>query len=180
MTKIKKMIIANQKKNENIVEYIIYMMQIQDIIRACNFDINIIEKTLIDKYMVPEKDKTKIKEWYSDLMISMNKENIKTFGNLGFLQNIMNELNDLHLKLINDKNEMQYNDTYNWAKKNIYEYKEKSKIKSDNEVEICINALYSLILLRLKKTEINIETRSAMQTFSNLMALLSAHYHNKI
>lgn len=174
------MIIAIQKKKENIVEYIIYMMQIQDIIRACNFDIGIIENTLIDKYAVPDKEKTKIKEWYSDLMISMIKENIKSHGNLSFINNLIKELNDLHLKLLKNKNDLQYNDTYKWAEKNIIEYKEKSKIKTDNEVEICINALYSLILLRLKNSEITVETQTAMQTFSNLMALLAAHYHKRV
>ncbi len=174
------MIIAIQKKKENIVEYIIYMMQIQDIIRACNFDISIIEKTLIKKFTVPDNEKIKIKEWYSDLMISMNTENIKSSGNLSFLKEIIGDLNNLHQKLLKDKKDIQYIDAYKWAEKNILEYKQMSKLNTDNEVEICINALYSLILLRLKKAEITVETQTAMQTFSNLMALLAAHYHNRV
>lgn len=170
------MIIAAQKKKENIVEYIIYMMQIQDIIRALEFDINKIEDNLIIQYKVPEKEKQKIKEWYSNLIISMKEEKIAKAGNLNFINQLMDDLNKLHLKKVSENDDMQYIDAYNWAKNNILEYKEKAKLSSNNEIEICIHALYSLILLRLKKAKINTETSSAMQTFSNFMALLAAHY----
>lgn len=38
------MIIASQKKKENIAEYLLYMWQIEDIIRAYGLDIDQIQK----------------------------------------------------------------------------------------------------------------------------------------
>ena len=62
------MIIAEQKYKENIIEYIIYIRQIQDIIRLANCDIEEINKLIIDQYKTSEKIKIKIRDWYLDLI----------------------------------------------------------------------------------------------------------------
>ena len=36
------MIVAKEKRESNIAEYLLYMWQVEDIIRACNYDITII------------------------------------------------------------------------------------------------------------------------------------------
>ena len=48
------MIIASQKKKANIAEYLLYMWQIEDIIRAYGLDIDQIQKHIIDSYDLPE------------------------------------------------------------------------------------------------------------------------------
>ena len=53
------MIIASQKKKENIAEYLLYMWQIEDIIRAYGLDIDQIQKHIIDSYDLPEEQKKK-------------------------------------------------------------------------------------------------------------------------
>ena len=49
------MIIASQKKKENIAEYLLYMWQIEDIIRAYGLDIDQIQKHIINSYYFPEE-----------------------------------------------------------------------------------------------------------------------------
>ena len=44
------MITASAKKRENIAEYLLYMWQIEDLIRANNLDIEKIENNIIAKY----------------------------------------------------------------------------------------------------------------------------------
>ena len=44
------MIIARKKRKENIAEYILYMWQIEDIIRANNLNITKIENNIIQKW----------------------------------------------------------------------------------------------------------------------------------
>ena len=51
------MIIASQKKKENIAEYLLYMWQIEDIIRAYGLDIGKIQKHIINSYDLPEEQK---------------------------------------------------------------------------------------------------------------------------
>ena len=47
------MIIASQKRKENIAEYLLYMWQIEDIIRAYKLDIDTIDEQIVSKYNVP-------------------------------------------------------------------------------------------------------------------------------
>ena len=53
------MITASQKRKENIAEYLLYMWQIEDIIRANNLDIEQIKANVIDRYtsLSPEQRK---------------------------------------------------------------------------------------------------------------------------
>ena len=65
------MIIARQKRKENIAEYILYMWHIEDTIRACEFDISIIEKHIISKFDTNDSTKQEMKEWYESLIEMM-------------------------------------------------------------------------------------------------------------
>ncbi|MGL5636915.1 MAG: DUF4924 family protein, partial [Bacteroidales bacterium] len=46
------MIIASQKKKENIAEYLLYMWQVEDLIRAFKLDMDQIDQKLISQYQV--------------------------------------------------------------------------------------------------------------------------------
>ena len=58
------MIIASQKRKENIAEYLLYMWQIEDIIRANNLDIDRIKTNVIDRYDISPSQKKEMTEWY--------------------------------------------------------------------------------------------------------------------
>ncbi|MBQ1485634.1 MAG: DUF4924 family protein, partial [Muribaculaceae bacterium] len=49
------MIIAKQKRQENIAEYLLYLWQVEDLLRACNLDIDKVEKAVIGRYDVDDK-----------------------------------------------------------------------------------------------------------------------------
>jgi len=170
------MIIAKEKKKTNIAEYILYMWQVEDLIRAYEFDIEKIEKNVISQFKQPQKIKTEIKEWYKNLIKIMKQTNIYEKGHLQFVKDIINDLNKLHLSLIKSPDEIKYIEQYNWALPNIRELQTKSKGSVSNDIETCFIGLYALFLLRLQKKEISIETKEAMCTFSNLLSLLSVKY----
>ena len=48
------MIIAKKKKSENIAEYILYMWQIEDLIRAYNLNIKEIKKNIVENFQQPD------------------------------------------------------------------------------------------------------------------------------
>ena len=56
------MIIAQQKRKENIAEYLLYMWQIEDIIRANKLDIDLIEQNLISQYKIDEDKRKEVKD----------------------------------------------------------------------------------------------------------------------
>ena len=174
------MIIAEYKKKENIIEYILYIRQIVNIIRINNFDIDIINNLIIEKYEVGENKKAEIRDWYINIINKIKSENIEKTGDLKFIKELIEELNQIHLEMLSDSENYRHKELYRWAKSNIDEFKILSQSKSDNEIEICINALNHLLLLRLQNIDISVETLQAMQTFSNLLADIALKYKNSI
>lgn len=170
------MIIAELKKKENIVEYILYIRQLMDIMRANNLEIQKIDELLVSKFEVSEKEKLKIHNWYHDLIVKMRNENAEHSGDIQEIKDLIAVLNKIHQTLLNDENEYRHHELYNWAKPNIDEYKRLSRSNSDNEIEICIDAMYALLLLKLQGKSISEETAQAMQTFGALLANLADVY----
>jgi hypothetical protein len=167
------MLIARQKRKENIAEYVIYMWHVEDLIRSYNFDIEKIDRFIVQKFEQPDHVKKEIKNWYSGLIKQIKKEKIIEKGHLNMISSIMNEMNDFHMKLLNKTSEKQYLVLYKMAAPNIIALRNKSSKPDTNDVEICLNGLYGVMMMRLQKKEINKETEEAVNTFSNLLAALS-------
>lgn len=171
------MIIAAQKKKENIVEYILYMWHIEDLLRANWLDMGQIKQNVISRFEQPEDVLQRMADWYQDMINRMKDEEIQKTGHLAFLTEQVHQLNDLHLHLINDLNEPQYRQAYFTAQPCITELKRKSA-PDITEMEVCLNALYMLMMMRIKGITPSIETTAAIETFSNMLALLSAKYRD--
>ncbi len=172
------MLNARQKQQENIAEYILYMWQLEDILRAFRFDMEAIEYNLVrTNYPEDEALRKEALDWYARLVLTMKSEKIVQKGHLSELTEIMAELYYLHSTLLNVSKDPAYIRLYEAALENIREFRERSNSASMNDVEICLNGLYSKLLLRLKKSEISEATEAAFETFRQLVALLSARYH---
>ena len=169
------MIIAQQKKKENIAEYILYMWHVEDLLRANWFDMEQIKTNVISRFEQPENVLQQMADWYRNLIDRMKDEEILQSGHLGFLEEQVHQLNDLHLNLINDLNEPQYSQVYQLAQPYIAELKNKSA-QGTTEIEVCLNALYMLMMMRIKGITPSEETVAAIETFGNMLALLSARY----
>ena len=73
------MIIAEQKRKENIAEYLLYMYQVEDMIRANKLDLDSIESSLISKFQVSYEVKRDMREWYKTLITMMKEEEKEKF-----------------------------------------------------------------------------------------------------
>ncbi|MBP1667934.1 MAG: hypothetical protein H6Q21_300 [Bacteroidetes bacterium] len=171
------MLIAQEKRKSNIAEYILYMWQVEDIIRACNFDISLIESNYVSKFRPSPRTQDELKDWYVNLILMMHEEGIREKGHLSFLNTLVREMNDLHLRLLNSRQEVQYQNIYTMAVVNLREFKSKLPASNISDVEACLDALYGLLLLRLKRKVIHKGTEEAMATFSRLLAYLSDKFH---
>ena len=76
------MYIASQKRKENIAEYLLYMWQIEDMIRANGLDIDRIKANIIDKTSLTDGQKTQLAEWYESLIDMMRREGVEHSGHL--------------------------------------------------------------------------------------------------
>lgn len=167
------MLIARQKRKTNIAEYVLYMWQVEDLIRAHQFNIDLIEKNLISQYSQPEKIKNEVRDWYANLMLMMYREDIREKGHLSMLTALIDELTDLHVRLINREEQSDYKELYRKTAGYIEEFRKKSARPEAGDIETSLNALYGLLLLRLKRQSVSRETEIAMASFSRLLAMLS-------
>ena len=171
------MITASQKKRENIAEYLLYMWQIEDLIRAYQLDIDKIQEAIIDKHTnLDENQKKEMREWYESLIDMMRREGVVEKGHLQINKNVIIALEDLHRQLLADDKFATYTAQFYHTLPLIVELRAKSGDNKANEIETCFNALYGILLLRLQGKEISEETLKAMQQISKFLAVLSMYY----
>lgn len=170
------MLVARQKRKENIVEYLLYMWQVEDLIRAYQFDMDAIRKNLVGQFECEPKEQEEVAAWYENLLVMMQKENITQKGHLQILKNQLNDVFELHQALLKVNLFPDYVRAYQKAKGNIDSFAQKEGAEGENELETCLNALYGILMLRLQKKKVSSETMNAVTTFTQLLALLSAYY----
>lgn len=170
------MIIAKKLKDENISEYLLYMWQIEDLIRANNLDIEKIEQQIISRFDQPEDVKLEIREWYENLIDMMRREEVSEKGHLIINKNVILDLTDLHLRLLKSETQRDYSDIYYKTLPFIVELRAKSSDKDIPEIETCFGALYGYLLMKLQGKEISGETQAAVAQISSFLRLLSQKY----
>ena len=171
------MLISSQKKEENVAEYLLYMYQVEDVIRAYQFDLERITNEFIRPQLPDASFLEQYRKWYGDLINEMQSERITETGHLMRLQEVVVELSYLHNSLLNIVNDEKYKMLYDTATEHIEAFREHSNLKDRNHVEICLHALYMKLLLRLQKKEISQETEDSFDAMRILLAYLSRAYH---
>lgn len=170
------MLIAQQKRNENIAEYILYMWQIEDIIRSFNLSMTEIEAKIVSQYKVDESTRVKIKDWYQEIINDMRENGVVNEGHTKMTLSVLGELNFLHTGLMENKKETDYHSAFEKIEVYVNELREKALRKNKNDIEICFDGLYSYLLLKLKNKKINEETSLAFREISQFIAILAAKY----
>lgn len=171
------MFTASEKKRENIAEYLLYMWQIEDLIRANQLNIENIDKNIISAYSSLDENRRKeLYDWYESLIDMMRREDIAEKGHLQLNKNILIQLNDLHHKLLADSKYAEYAAEFYKTLPYIVELRAKAGENKADELETCFNALYGILLLRMAGKEISEETSRAAKQISRFLAMLAKYY----
>ena len=168
--------IAKRTKESNIVEHVIYMFQIEDLIRANNLDIDTIVNSLLAPQIKDEKTLSDYKSWYQELIKRMKIEGNKEKGHSSELNETLMELLMLHNTLINLLEDKKYKAVFEKALPALKDFQQKSGDTNINLVEVGINALYGKIILKLKGQDFTSATEEAFKSISGLLAYLAAYY----
>lgn len=172
------MFTASEKRKSNIAEYLLYMWQIEDLIRANNLDMESIRHNIIDKYtsLTPSQLKN-LGDWYESLIDMMRQEGIEKTGHLQINRNILNSMVDLHSRILAEPRFAGYSSDFYRVLPLIVELRSKAGNTKSGEIESCFNALYGILMLRLSGKKISTETTKAMHQISSFLSRL-AHYYN--
>ena len=104
---------ASQKKKDNIAEYLLYMWQIEDLIRANGLDMERIKANILDKYTnLNEAQLKELAGWYESLIDMMRREEVQEKGHLQINRNVIIDLDDLSRRLLANPKYSDYSRAY--------------------------------------------------------------------
>lgn len=170
------MYIARQLKEKNIAEYLLYMWQIEDILRANRLDMDRLKANYLQQFQCTGEAQKELEEWYAGLIRMMQEEGVQESGHLQINKNIILLLSDLHQQLLKSPKFPFYTAAYYKVLPYIVELRSKSNAKDLPELETCFDALYGVMLLRLQKKAVNDETARALADMTKLLGMLSEYY----
>lgn len=167
--------IADRLKQSNIAEYLIYMWQIEDLIRANGCDIDRITKNVVATFQLDDKNRDELIEWYENLVEMMRAEGVTEKGHLQINRNVLIELNELHANLLATTRYPFYQASYYKALPFIVELRQKNQ-KEESEIETCFEAMYGVLLLRLQKKKISADTQKGIDAISSFLSMIANYY----
>ncbi|MBR0195799.1 MAG: DUF4924 family protein [Paludibacteraceae bacterium] len=145
-----------KSKKDNIAEYILYLWQMEDYLRAFPQHAD----------ATPE---------LHELNEMMHREGIVESGHLQLAQNALAELEDLHAEILNE--DALYRAAIIRLQPSLNLLKAKTDRPTMSDIEACLLLLYQIMLLRLQQREITPETASVQQQVTPILQFLSRTYH---
>ena len=170
------MFIAQELRKKNIAEYLLYMWQIEDTIRAFGCSLSRIRKEYIDRFDYTDDQKEEEADWFGNLIRMMNQEGCREQGHLQINMVVMQQLQELHAQLLASPKFPFYNSEYYKVLPFIVELRHRGADKDENEVETCFNSLYGVMMLRLQRKEITPNTQAAVKEITTFIGMLNDYY----
>ncbi|MBQ9636855.1 MAG: DUF4924 family protein [Prevotella sp.] len=169
------MFISQQLRKKSIAEYLLYMWQVEDIIRAYDCSLTRIRREYIARFDYTDEQIEDMTDWYGNLVTMMNQEGKRERGHLQINQVVLQQMAELHTNLLNSSKFPFYTSQYYKVLPFIVELRNRGD-KEKGEVETCLDALYGTMMLRLQQKEITPNTAHAIKEITTLLGMLSDYY----
>jgi len=152
------------------------MWQVEDVMRAYGCDAERIEREYLPRFDLDERTKRETTAWYADLCRMMREDGVAEKGHLPICRNALQELQELHVGLVASPKFPYYREMYYKVLPYIVELRAKNPGTESSELEVCFEALYGSLMLRLQGKELSEGTRKALRDISTLLGQLSDYY----
>lgn len=169
------MFVAQELRKKSIAEYLLYMWQVEDIIRAYGCSLPVIQREYISKFDYTEEQLEEETDWFGNLITMMNGEGKRESGHLQVHEVLLQDVVDLHNRLLQSTRFPFYSAEYYKVLPFIVELRQRGD-KQASEIETCLDALYGVMLLRLRHKEVSPETTRAIREISTFVGMLSDYY----
>ena len=148
------MIVALSKRKENIAEYILYIWQIEDLLRALQFSPEAIYTTLVANIAdADEQQRENIFNWYMQIVELLRKEGKEAKGHIDHTLHLIADMHNLHLQLMKLPVGEHYRATYAPLSAELPRLRmllNDSELGDISDTELCFRALYATLLYRIK------------------------------
>ena len=156
------MTIADKLRRTDISAYLLFMWNIEDVVRVYNLDFDRIDAEYIAKF--PEEERDATRDWMENIVKMMQLENVRI------------RLNDLHRELLKSPKFPEYGAEFYRTLPYIVELRAKAGDNPADEIETCFNALYGTMLLRMQGKEVSEGTNQAVQQITKFINMLSRFF----
>ena len=168
------MTIADKLRRTDISAYLLFMWNIEDVVRVYNLDFDRIDAEYIAKF--PEEERDATRDWMENIVKMMQLENVRRHGHLQINKNVLIRLNDLHRELLKSPKFPEYGAEFYRTLPYIVELRAKAGDNPADEIETCFNALYGTMLLRMQGKEVSEGTNQAVQQITKFINMLSRFF----
>lgn len=167
--------IAEKKKNEHLIEYILYLYRMEDLIRAYGFNREDLEQYVLTHKNVSPQDRTESKAWLAELADGMKRAGIEEKGHLPEVQVLVDRLANFHWKLL--KRDPDYLALYRKAQPHLLSLlADLTEENPGHEIQIFIHTLYGLLLSKLTGKKAPESILAAAAQFGEVLSYLDARF----
>lgn len=167
--------IAQAKRKENIAEYILYLWQIEDLLRALQFSPEAIYTQFVAPRNLDEQSQNVLLMWYMDIATLLREEEKESSGHLDHTLHLVADLHNLHLQLM----QLPVGAAYRAKVAHLEPYLPTLRTifgKNISDTELCFRALYAAMLYRIKGSGEAV-VADTLEYISPVIATLTSIYH---
>lgn len=168
--------IARQKRDENIAEYILYIWQLEDLLRALGFEPRAVFETLVAPREGTDEWKLSALEWYMEIADLLTKEGKAEGGHLDHTLHLVGEMNDLHLMLMEQPAGRHYRELFARLAPSLPALRATLGRDDVSDIELAFRGLYAAMLYRMKGLRVEV-TDEVVELVSPVVATLADMYH---
>ena len=169
--------IAQSKRKENIAEYILYLWQIEDLLRALQFSPEAIYSQLVAPREIDEEQKHIYLLWYMDIVNLLRKEGKEESGHLEHTLHLIADMHNLHLQLMHHPIGEHYRKTFAALMPQLPRLRQMVQKEEISDTEIAFRALYATMLYRIKGGDKGGEAiKDTIELISPVVGELAAMY----
>jgi flagellin-specific chaperone FliS len=168
--------IARQKRDENIAEYILYIWQLEDLLRALKFDPRAVYNTLVAPREATDEWRRAATEWYMEIADLLTREGKAEGGHLDHTLHLVGEMNDLHLMLMEQPAGRKYRELFARLAPSLPGLRATLGRDDVSDIELAFRALYAAMLYKIKGVHAEVSDE-VVALVSPVIALLADIYH---
>ena len=169
--------IAQAKRKENNAEYILYLWQLEDLLRALQFSPEAIYSQLVAPREVDEEQKHIFLLWYMDIVNLLRKEGKEQSGHLEHTLHLIADMHNLHLQLMQNPIGEHYRKTFARLAPQLPMLRTLVKKEDVSDTELSFRALYAAMLYRIKGDKTHGDAiKDTIELVSPVVAELAAMY----
>lgn len=144
------MYIAKNKRAENIAEYILYLWQLEDLLRAMQLSPEAIYATLVKPRGLERVQQEELMEWYGQLVDLLEQEGKTEHGHLEHTMHLVGDLEQLHRQLLELPVGKRYRKLYAALAPELGKLRAAMGKADMGDIEVSLRALYAVMLHRIQ------------------------------